>query len=78
MEKLEPAESIIRKLGGIIAVALATGVSTVSVQRWRYPKSRGGTGGAVPHWHIPTLLNFAVETGVDLVPGDFFPPSGNP
>ncbi len=69
---LEPATSIIEKLGGLKAVAEATGVSVTSVQRWRYEKERGGTGGSVPHWHIMTLMALAVEIGVDLKFGEFF------
>ncbi len=76
MEKCEPADSIIRKLGGNCAVAEITGAAASSVRRWRYPKAKGGTGGQVPNWHIPALLKFAFEAGVDLQPGDFFPPIG--
>ncbi len=71
----DPAATIIKKLGGLKDVAGAAGVSVTSVQRWRYPRERGGTGGAVPHWHIPALMRFAGESGVDLQPGDFFPAS---
>ena len=69
---LEPATSIIVKLGGLKAVAEVTGVTETSVRRWRYPKERGGTGGAVPHWHIQPLMVLAVETGVNLGFNDFF------
>ena len=68
----EPATSIIEKLGGLKAVAGVTGVTVTSVQRWRYPKERGGTGGAVPHWHIQTLMVLAAKTGVNLGFNDFF------
>lgn len=70
--KCEPATSIIRKFKGLKAVAEITGVSSHSVMRWRYPRSKRGTGGLIPHRHADKLLVFARENGVDLSPADFF------
>lgn len=70
----EPATSIIRKFGGLKAVAEITDVSAHSVMRWRYPRSKKGTGGVIPHRHADRLLTAAQEKGIDLSPADFFLP----
>jgi len=70
---LEPAASIIKKLGGLTAVAGAAGVSVTSVQRWRLPKRKGGSGGTVPNRHVATLMAFAVKRNVYLGFHEFFP-----
>ena len=36
------------------------------------PKEAGGTGGIIPHRHIPRLLKLAVEIGVSLDYAAFF------
>jgi hypothetical protein len=77
--RCEPANSIIEKLGGLSAVAKAAGVTVHTVMRWRMPRgpedkrNLGGTGGTVPHWHVPKLLAAAKERGVPLTLADFFP-----
>ncbi|RUM95169.1 hypothetical protein EET67_24785 [Pseudaminobacter arsenicus] len=68
----EPAASIIRKFNGLKAVAEITGISSHSVMRWRYPRSKRGTGGVIPHRHADRLLAVAREKGIDLSPADFF------
>jgi hypothetical protein len=67
----EPASSIIGKLGGLTAVSKIAGVSITTVQRWRMPKSKGGTGGIVPHWHHERLLEEARSRGIALEPVEF-------
>lgn len=69
----EPAFSIINKFGGPKVVAKIVGVTPHSVMMWRYPRSKKGTGGAVPHWHQAKLLAAARTHGVDLSPWAFFP-----
>lgn len=64
--KCEPASSIIAALGGLKAVSSATGVSVVTVQRWRFPKERGGTGGFIPRKYHDDLLALAHRTGVEM------------
>jgi hypothetical protein len=67
----EPASSIINKLGGLTAVSKIAGVSVTTVQRWRMPKSKGGTGGIVPHWHHERLLQEAKNRSITLEPIEF-------
>lgn len=69
--QLEPARSVISKLGGVDTVALATGAHRTRVFRWMYPSSRGGTGGLIPQRHIRTLLDYAASKHVKLSPADF-------
>jgi hypothetical protein len=71
--ELEPANTIIRRFGGLKPVAKIVGVSPHSVMRWRYPRHKKGTGGAVPHWHQGKLLIAAKDLGIDLSPAEFFP-----
>jgi hypothetical protein len=70
---MEPAQTIIRKLGGPSAVAKAVGVHRTRVSNWARPRALGGTGGAVPHWHVSKLLEYARATGADLSEADFAP-----
>lgn len=64
--RCEPASSLIKALGGITAVAKVAGVSAVTVQRWRFPVERGGTGGFIPRKHHQRLIEAAQGQGVDL------------
>lgn len=72
VERLEPAASIIDRLGGIQKVASAIGLSPTCVMRWRYPKAKGGSDGFVPSRRQQALLDAARIMGVDLTPSDFF------
>jgi len=74
--RCEPANQIIQKLNGLKAVAEIVGVTPHTVMRWRTPRARGGTGGVIPHWHMPKLLIAARDRGIALEPGDFFPDMG--
>jgi hypothetical protein len=71
--RCEPANTIIKKFGGLKPVSEIAGISPHSVMMWRYPRDKKGTGGAVPHWHQGKLLAAARELGVDLSPASFFP-----
>lgn len=62
----EPAASLIEKLGGLSAVARALDVRDTTVQRWRLPKEKRGTGGSVPHWHIPKVIELGKSIGVKV------------
>lgn len=70
---MEPAASIIKKLGGPGAVAEFLGTAKNAPYRWTYARERGGTGGIIPHWHHEALLRMASEKGLHLSPADFFP-----
>jgi hypothetical protein len=72
MEKrLEPARSIIAKLGGEARVSELTDTAFTAPYRWQYPKSKGGSGGRIPQKHIPTLLAHARDNGIDLRADEF-------
>lgn len=70
---MEPAKSIIKKLGGPTIVAKEIGLSRVTVSRWGASKSKGGTNGFIPYSHVPKLLKFAREREVELSASDFIP-----
>jgi hypothetical protein len=63
---MNPADSVIEKLGGVSAVAKATGVHRTRVSNWKRPREAGGTGGRIPQKHFPKLLALAGEIGVEL------------
>lgn len=71
--RCEPANTIITKLGGLTQVARMADITPNGVMRWRMPKDKRGTGGAVPHWYIPALMAGAHEMGVSLCLDDFYP-----
>lgn len=70
---MEPAHTIISRLGGEAAVAAATGTAYTAPYRWQHPKDKGGTGGLIPQKHHPALLAFARRRGVTLTADDFLP-----
>lgn len=69
---LEPARTIIAKLGGIKRVAEALELDFTRPYRWMLPPSKGGTGGTIPSRHHQRLLDWADEQGLPLEPADFF------
>ena len=72
---MQPAQTIIQKLGGPSAVAKIVGVHRTRVSSWQRPRATGGTGGRVPQDHIPALLRHARENGVELSAVDFLGPA---
>lgn len=72
---MEPAQSIIKKLGGPDKVADICGVHRTRVFAWKRKKVERGTGGVIPMKHIPVLLAHAASSGVDLSASDFIPPA---
>lgn len=71
IHRLEPAHSVIRKIG-IAKVAEVTGKHVSRVYRWMYPKEKGGTGGLIPQAEAMLLLEYARATGIKLSADDFF------
>lgn len=69
---LNPAKTVIGKVGGPERVAAVTGKHISRVYRWMYEKSRGGTGGSIPQADAEKLLAHAEAEGIDLTPADFF------
>lgn len=71
---MEPAASIIQRLGGNAIVARVTGAHRTRVWKWQQPRGRnGGTGGVIPIEHIRPLLDYAKSIGVDLTADEFLP-----
>lgn len=69
-EHLEPARSVIAKLG-VEKVAEITGKHVSRVYRWMYSKARGGTGGFIPPLDAQLLLQYANANEIALSPFDF-------
>lgn len=74
---MEPARTIIEKLGGASIVSKITGTSHNVPYRWQYPRERGGTGGMIPQRHHPALLDYAREKRIRLRADDFLPVKEN-
>jgi len=72
ISSMEPAASIIEKLGGPDAVAKATGTAYTAPYRWMAKEEKGGTGGRIPQKHWAALIELGKSNGVDLTPNDFF------
>lgn len=70
---MEPASTIIDRLGGEAAVAKIAGVAITAPYRWQQPRSKGGTGGVIPHWHVGKLIAYAQANGIDLPAASFAP-----
>lgn len=70
---MEPAHSIIRRLGGEAVVATITGTASTAPYRWQYPRDKGGTGGIIPQRHHLALLDYANAVSIALTPSDFLP-----
>lgn len=68
---LEPAASIIRKLGGEAAAASLVGATYTAPYRWQTSRIKGGTGGLIPQRYHRMLLDHARATGIDLRAEDF-------
>lgn len=61
---MEPATTLIQKLGGLTAVANVTGVDVHTVKRWRQNKDQGGTDGRIPRKHIFSLHKHCLQNQV--------------
>jgi hypothetical protein len=70
---MEPAATIISRLGGEKTVSEITGRAYTAPYRWQHPVGKGGTGGLIPQKHHVALLDYARAHGIELTPADFFP-----
>lgn len=66
------AQNVIAKCGGVKNVADICGTGRTAIYKWTYPKTRGGTGGTIPHYAAELLLGRANDGDFKLSPGDFF------
>lgn len=72
---MEPARTIIIKLGGPSAVAGIVNVHRTRPYDWMRSREDGGTGGLIPQAHHVVLLRYAAENAIDLRAEDFLPDS---
>lgn len=63
---LQPARSVIDKLGGTIALADRLGLAASTVSRWAMPKNKAGHGGSIPQKHWKKLIAVAEKQGKRL------------
>ena len=75
MPSMEPAHTIIKKLGGEAVVAKVTGTAFTAPYRWQHSRSKGGCDGRIPQKHVPLLLAYAREQGIELTAEEFLAPS---
>lgn len=71
--RCEPANTIIRKFGGLSALAEVVGKAPHTVMRWRMPREKGGTDGIIPHWHHDAIVEAAEAREIDLSDTGFVP-----
>lgn len=71
LPRLNPAASIVDRLGGEAAVARMVDLSKVQVWRWMQPRSKQGTDGEIPRAHRPRLIACAYLQGIHLTEADF-------
>ncbi len=69
---MEPAFTILMKLGGAKKVASYLGIAISVPYRWTYERKRGGTDGYIPARQQPKLLEMSREIGAGLTAADFF------
>lgn len=74
---MEPAQTIITKLGGPSAVARVVKLHRTRVSSWQRPRERGGHDGLIPQRHHRALLDFAERNKIPLTADDFLPPRGD-
>lgn len=68
---MEPAASIIDRLGGPTRVAEIVGIHRTRVSNWKRPRAAGGTDGRIPQSYHVTLLAFAQQNRIPLQASDF-------
>jgi hypothetical protein len=71
-KQLEPARTVLSKIGGVEVASKVTGKHVSRIYRWTYPRDKGGTGGVVPHDDATKLLEHAKANQIDLTAEDFF------
>ncbi|QUS39527.1 hypothetical protein RPMA_12295 [Tardiphaga alba] len=71
---MEPASTIIKRLGGEAKVSEITGLAFTAPYRWQHEKAKGGTGGLIPQTHHRALLDYAEQNNIRLSAEDFLPP----
>lgn len=70
---MEPAYSIVKRLGGEMVVSQVCQTSPTTPYNWQYKRERGGTGGTIPQRYHRTLLDYARRHDIPLAAEDFLP-----
>jgi hypothetical protein len=71
-KQLEPARSVVTKLGGVRATARILSIAPSAVSRWMAERDNKGTGGVVPQKHWKALLFFAKKEKIKLSESDLY------
>jgi hypothetical protein len=75
---MDPASSIIERLGGEAVVSKITKTAYTAPYRWQHSREKGGTGGVIPQRHHRTLLDYARARGIPLRAEEFLAPPAKP
>lgn len=75
---MDPAKTIIERLGGEAVVSKITGTAYTAPYRWQHSREKGGTGGLIPQKHHRALLIYAREHDIALSSDDFALPLDAP
>jgi hypothetical protein len=70
---MQPANDIIEAMGGTRTVSEIAGVHISQVNKWTWPRERGGSHGIIPMKHAMALVAHARLNGMSLTPDHFFP-----
>lgn len=68
--RLDPAKSVVTRMGGVRATARILDLAPSAVSRWMLPRAKGGTSGAIPLKHWQRLLNHAKRENIPLTVHD--------
>jgi len=75
---MEPASTLIKRLGGPSAIAAFLGLHRTRVSKWQAPTDKGGTGGKIPMRHWDGLFQLAGQKGIALTTDDLYRPQVKP
>lgn len=67
---MTPADVVIRKFGGVMALSREISRSPSSISKWRFPRKRKGCGGLIPSRVQPLILAASNRLGLGLSPAD--------
>ena len=70
---MNPAQTIITKLGGPGVVSAVVGIHRTRVSNWQRPRAKGGTDGLIPQGYHLRLIDYAAVQGLTLTANDFMP-----
>lgn len=65
-KNLDPAYSVISKIGGFRPTARMLGISPSAVLRWTLPANLQGSNGAIPQKHWQSIINYAKRNNLKI------------